>query len=165
MMLWPEYYYGHWAVIGAILALFGMIFFFIIFFMAYFLGSYVNWRLGKKFGVGSFAEFLIPVYGTMLVCDCAKVSRWLTPLFFLLLVFRQGTPGSLAAICVLICYMVVYGRIARRLGRNPWLWGIISVIFLGIPIMVMAFDSSIPVDGEKTANNGKDSQEPRYIDV
>lgn len=183
-------YYGHlwlvWAVL-TIIELYGALVLSMIFMVLYVLGSYVNCRLGKKFAVGSFAEFLIPVYGTMLLCDCAKVSRWLTAFFVLPLLF--GRFGSLAVICVIVSYMFLYGKIARRLGRNPWIWGVIYAVlfgltapicfvmdalwiwliilgfFLGIPIMIMALDNSMPMDGEKVKNSGNNNQGPRYINI
>lgn len=165
MMIVPGYYGHLWLVLAvwSMIAVFGALILFIIFLVLYFLGSYVNWQLGKKFGIGSFAKFLIPVYGTMLLCDCAKVTRWLT-VFFVLPLFVGGL-GSFAGICLIISYMFLYGRIAQRLGRNPWIWGIISVLFLGIPIMVMALDSSMPEDGENVKNDGGDDPSPRYIDI
>ena len=60
--------FGAFAVIALVFFCFGI----------YIFTAYVLSRLGKKFGVGSFPLFLIPVYDIMILCDCAKITRWLT---------------------------------------------------------------------------------------
>lgn len=48
----------------------------VVFLISYIITVYMFYRLGRKFGIGSFMKFLIPVYNYMLLCDCAKISRW-----------------------------------------------------------------------------------------
>lgn len=167
MMMVLGYYgsLGPALLIFLIVEILGAALLFTIFLVIYFLGSYVNWRLGKKFGIGSFAGFLCPVYGTMLLCDCVKVTRWLTVGFYLPWLFGGDALYGLAFYGVAISYMFLYGRIAKRLGRNPWIWGVTSVLFLGIPIVIMALDSSMPVDGPKAEKGCEDDQGPRYIEI
>lgn len=60
--------FGALAVIVLVLMCFGI----------YIFAAYVFSRLGEKFRIGSFLQFLIPFYNVMLLCDCARISRWFT---------------------------------------------------------------------------------------
>ncbi|MDR3560809.1 MAG: DUF5684 domain-containing protein, partial [Negativicutes bacterium] len=74
----------------------------------------------------------MPVYHTILLCSCAKISAW-----WLLAVL---VPGLNLAVIVYL-----YGSLAKRLGKNFWLYGIGGLV-LGVNLFVMAFDSSQPVE-------------------
>ena len=144
-------------------------------FWIYILAAYVLSRVGKKFGVGSFPLFLIPVYNIMLLCDCAKVTRWLTvglvapgivtfvmnavTLYLFAPVLEPAS--ALVAVAAAVC---LWGNIAKRLGKNFWLWGIGMVVFMGLPVLIMAFDSSAPMR-ERTQREEEPKEEKRYIDI
>ncbi len=138
----------------------------------YIFAAYVFSRLGGKFGVGSFIAFLIPFYNVALLCDCAGISRWFTvaivapgivtaamnliSFYIFYLFFSSG-----AAFVALAANVYLWGNIARRLGKNFWLWGILTPVLLGLPVLILAFDGSMPEYGSE----GADEKGKRYIDV
>lgn len=172
-MIWYDGYYQ----LGILGALFVLIFFFIslIVFLAIYniFVAYASSRLGRKFGVGSFPEFLIPVYNIMLLCDCAGVTRWLTavllaPSFFSLLLswgspFYFGEAGRVTVLLLFAASVYLWGRVAQRLGKNFWLWGIITPLLAYIPALVLAFDGSQPAGGGNAA--GGTGHGGKYIDI
>lgn len=94
--------------------------------------TYILYRLGQKFGVGSFGEFLIPLYNVYLLCRCAGLAG---PYMVLLLIpFIQ-----------IAATFILWGKIAGRLGKNPFIWGAICTLFF-IPIIFLALDDSRPWD-------------------
>lgn len=153
---------------------FAVLVFVALFFGIYIFATYVFSRLGEKFRVGSFLSFLIPFYNIMLLCDCAAISRWFTvPLAApgvvagAMNIFTVGilydSFSSAAALVGFAANVYLWGKIAERLGKNFWLWGIGTPALLGLPILILAFDGSMPSDGHdaKAATDG----ETRYIDV
>lgn len=173
-MLWPTFY-----AFSALFWLLFLIMYAIIFIIAYVFAAYAFSRLGRKFGVGSFVEFLIPVYNIMLLCDCAKINRWVTaaivfptlaafaPRFFIY--HPYGFFARLISLAVFAASFFLWGKIAERLGKNFWLWGLIASIFIWIPTLILAFDSSVPTDGKTNGmgTNERDSgrYQKRYIDI
>lgn len=124
----------------------------------YLIACYVFSRIGAKFGHNKGIGYFIPIYNIMLLCDCAGISRWLTlclvaPGFVAFLfnvltwgVFCPGYAGFYLADCVaIVSTVVLFGKIAERLGKNFWLWGIGTVLFFGLPVIFLAFDQSFPV--------------------
>lgn len=161
-------FFGTMAVIAAIAILFGF----------YIFAAYVFSRLAEKFRVGSFFQFLIPIYNIMLLCDCAKITRWLTvalvapglvasALNILSFDTLSDMVKSGGALVALAANVWLWGSIAKRLGKNFWLWGIITPLLLGFPILILAFDGSMPRrdgaagTGAKVTTDG----ETKYIDV
>ena len=137
--------FGAFAIIAVTLMCFGL----------YIFAAYVFYRLGEKFRTGSFIGFLIPVYNVMLLCDCAAVSRWLTAAIVApgLITFIMNAvsfylfapvlePSS--AMIGIAASVWLWGSIARRLGKNFWLWGIATTVLMGLPVLIMAFDGSMP---------------------
>jgi len=123
----------------------------------YLFAVYAMTRIGRKFGVGNFWEFLVPIYNIMLLCDCARISRWATiaiaaPGFFLLpgsllgLVVTGGALGGAVAVISFSANVWLWGSIAQQLGKNFWFWGVITPIFLWIPALVFAFGEARPSD-------------------
>jgi len=154
---------------------------------AYIFTVYAASRLGKKFGVGSFIEFLVPIYNIMLLCDCAGVTRWLTvplilpwfwdyPLlslgmgwnalrmlffaFLMLLNYYWLVCRVLLRALAFVCLVLMWGKIAKRLGKDFLVWGIMTTIFMGIPALVLAFDSSVPAGAGSGRRGGT-----KYIDI
>lgn len=93
--------------------------------------GYVLYRVGRKFGVGSFIGYVIPFYNIVLLCRCAGLSGW-----FVLFLF-------LPIINIFVTFLI-WGKIAERLGKNMVLWGLL-ITLLGLPVLILAFDSSRPV--------------------
>jgi len=149
--------------------------------------AYAFSRLGKKFGVGSFIGFLVPIYNIMLLCDCAGVTRWLTvplilpwlwdyPLISLYLGWDVLSELSFAFLmlfsgCWLVCrtllrallfacLVLLWGKIAKRLGKSFWLWGTTTTILMGIPALILAFDSSVQAGSGSCRRGGT-----KYIDI
>ena len=179
--------FGAFAVVVFVLMCFGF----------YIFAAFVFYRLGEKFRVGSFLGFLIPIYNVMLLCDCAKLTRWLT--VGLLFPGFVASVMNVASLHMLEPYVktaglligfaanvLLWGSIAKRLGKNFWLWGIITTVLCGLPVLILAFDSSLPVpesrprsgqlgpdqgDGphadEQSENKDENNnhEETRYIDV
>jgi len=112
----------------------------------YFFFAFVHYRIGQKFGIGSFGEYCVPVYNMVLICRCAGISPW--SLLGLLI------PYINFGFCVYI-----FGSLARRLGQNFWVFGFLITI-LGFPLLILAFDSSKPVYGaQPDSNNWKPQRE------
>lgn len=157
--------FGALAVIVVVLMCFGL----------YIFAAYVFSRLGEKFRVGSFLQFLIPFYNVMLLCDCAKISRWFTigviapgfiaaamnlvSLYLFADFFSSG-----AALIGFAANVYLWGSIAERLGKNFWVWGILTPVLLGLPVLILAFDGSMPRREEYGARMSREG-ETRYIDV
>ncbi len=126
----------------------------------YLWAAYVWWRIGKKFGIGTFGQYCIPVYNCVLACHWIGLSGWAALWFFLPWLVDFGiyayllTAPQFAAILIFYWFIVVplsvvflvyfWGSVARRLGKSFWLYGITSVLFLGIPILFLAFDETRP---------------------
>ena len=98
----------------------------------YLVGSYAHAKIGEKFGIGSMIKYFIPVYSNVLICRCAQVSAWW--------VLGLFVPYVNIAVVVYI-----YGSLATQLGKNFWINGLGSLVF-GIPIFIMAWDKSKPVN-------------------
>lgn len=137
--------FGAFALLAALVMIFGF----------YLFSAYVMYRVGDKFRVGSYVGFLLPVHNVMLLCDCAGVTRWLTaglvvPAFaaaalnLFSLGILSGNLGYLVTAVFLFSWVYLWGSIAERLGKNFWLWGILSFLFGGLPVLVLAFDGSLP---------------------
>jgi type IV pilus assembly protein PilM len=93
--------------------------------------SYSLYRIGKKFQVGSFWGYCIPVYNIYLICKCADVPLW-------------NIVGAFIPVLNIYCCINIWGSVAERLGKNYWLFGI-TILFFGIPVFILAFDNSYPV--------------------
>ena len=121
----------------------------------YIFAAYVMFRVGEKFRVGRFRDYLVPVWNLALLCDCGGVTRLVAaglalpaPLFWI--ICAAGAPSlefyagrALAALFV-FCWVYLWGSVAERLGKNFWLWGAVCLIFGGIPVLFLAFDGSMP---------------------
>jgi hypothetical protein len=103
----------------------------LIFLAVYLFCCWILSRLGRKFQVGSFGTFCIPFYNLYLLCQCARI----TPLWIL---------GFFVPILNLVPAVYLWGTLAARLGKDFWLWGILTGLF-GIPALFLAFDDSMPV--------------------
>lgn len=115
--------------------------------LAYLAQCYVFFRVGRKFDVGSFGLFCIPVYNLVLLCRCAGISAW-------------HTLGLLLPGLQVFWAVYLWGSIARRLGYRFWLWGI-GALFV-YPILILAFEhvqetaSGLPADGSEDGIGGRD---------
>ena len=121
----------------------------------YIFAAYVMFRVGEKFRVGRFRDYLVPVWNLALICDCAGVTRWVAaglvlpaPLFLMIraacapsLEFYAGR--ALAALFI-FCWVYLWGSVAERLGKSFWLWGAACLVFGGVPVLFLAFDGSMP---------------------
>ena len=140
--------------------IFGAFFFTAVLFVTFFVyivTAFIFTKLGEKFGVGSFIGFLVPVYNVMLLCDCAKISRWLSlcivaPGLVAFVInaftFSAFVPvlGDVSSVVAMVSTMFLFGKIAERLGKNPWIWGIGTVLLMGLPIFFLALDGSRPAE-------------------
>ncbi len=96
----------------------------------YVFGAYVLYRIGGKFGIGSFGDYCIPVYNYVLLCRCAEISPWLL-LWLLVPLADLG----------FIVYL--WGTIAKKMGHEFWLYGL-GIFLFAIPALILAFDDSRP---------------------
>jgi type IV pilus assembly protein PilM len=92
--------------------------------------SYIIYRIGRKFGVGSFLTYCVPVYNVVLLCRCGNISPW-------------NTLGLAVPIVSIYFVIHIWGSIAQRLGKSYWVYGILSLIF-PVTVLIMAFDGSLP---------------------
>jgi hypothetical protein len=88
--------------------------------VVYLFGSYVLYRIGSKFGIGSFWQYLIPIYNMVLMCRCGDVSAW-------------NVLGLMVFPINIYSTINIWGSIAERLGKSYWLYGVTTLIF-GIQI-------------------------------
>lgn len=131
----------------------------------YALFAYVLYRVGRKFGLGGYPRYLIPVYNLILMCRCAEL-----PGIYVVLLLAPGAvalagvllgillTGPFAGVALLPllhplawlvaagAHTVLWGRIAQRLGKDFWLWGLL-VAFFWLPLLVLALDDSLPPGG------------------
>ena len=108
------------------------LFVFAIFIAIYLFSSYILYRIGKKFGIGSFWEYLIPFYNMVLMCRCGGVSAW-------------NVLGMMIFPINIYSTINIWGSIAEKLGKSYWIYGI-TILLVGIPILILAFDGSMPSD-------------------
>ncbi len=108
------------------------VFEFIITLVVYVISAYVFSRVGAKFGIGSFAEFLIPVWNLILLLHCANMSGW-------------HAIWYLIPLANLVITFIIWGRIAWRLGKNVPLWVLFLIVAPPVAMIVLAFDDSKPV--------------------
>ncbi len=102
--------------------------------VVYLFSCYVLYRIGSKFGIGSFWHYLIPFYNIVLMCRCGDVSAW-------------NVLGLMVFPINIYSTINIWGSIAERLGKSYWLYGI-TTLLIGIPVLILAFDSSRPAGGE-----------------
>lgn len=121
----------------------------------YLFAAYVMFRVGEKFRVGRYRDYLVPVWNLSLLCDCGGVTRLVAaglalpaPLFWI--ICAAGAPSlefyagrALAALFV-FCWVYLWGSVAERLGKSFWLWGAACLVFGGVPVLFLAFDGSMP---------------------
>ena len=131
----------------------------------YALFAYVLYRVGRKFGLGGYPRYLIPVYNLILMCRCAELPGVYVVLLLapgavalagmLLGILLAGPFAGLSLLPLLHplawlvavgAHTVLWGRIAQRLGKDFWLWGLL-VAFFWLPLLVLALDDSLPPGG------------------
>ena len=121
----------------------------------YLFAAYVMFRVGEKFRVGRYRDYLVPVWNLALLCDCGGVTRLVAaglalpaPLFRI--ICAAGAPslefyaGRALAALFIFCWVYLWGSVAERLGKSFWLWGAACLVFGGVPVLFLAFDSSMP---------------------
>ena len=99
---------------------------------------FAQFKICEKFGVGSLFECCIPIYNMVLLCRCADISGWNA-----LWLIAVGIPGVNLIVWVILT-VVLWGRIAERMGRSFWQYGLGSAFLLGIPVLVLAFGPARP---------------------
>ncbi len=115
--------------------------------------SWVLSRLGRKFDVGSFVEFLIPFWNVVLLLRCAGMGAIHVSWFFLPVVFAVAAQYGIgtihlplsAILAVFVMTAVVWGKVAGRLDYSPILFGLLFILFPFLPPLILAFDQSKPV--------------------
>lgn len=121
----------------------------------YLFAAYVMFRVGEKFRVGRWRDYLVPVWNLALLCDCGGVTRLVAaglalpaPLFWI--ICAAGAPslefyaGRALAALFIFCWVYLWGSVAERLGKSFWLWGAACLVFGGVPVLFLAFDGSMP---------------------
>jgi hypothetical protein len=103
------------------------------------LSSYILYRVGKKFGIGTFWDYCIPIYNSVLLCRCARISPW-------------NLLWILVPVGNIVFPVVLWGKIAERLKHDFWVYGLGIYIF-AIPVLILAFDDSKP-ESEQVAVTG-----------
>lgn len=158
--------YSPFIITGALFGLvLGFVYTMLIAIAMYVFFSYVFAKIGEKFGVGSLPQFFVPIYNIVLLCDCAGVERWVAAIVVLPIIFgylRIMFFSRIAAAAAFAASVYLWGKLAERLGKNFWLWGVITPILWWLPSAVLAFDSSRPMAG--TGGVVRDQGE-RYINL
>lgn len=118
--------------------------------------AYVLSRIGRKFGVGAFWQYCIPVYNAVLACRWIGLPGLAALWFFLPALMRLGFSAfqrpvpeladALFIVALLYVPFVVYfcGTVARRLGKNFWLYGTTTGLFAGLSILFDALSILFP---------------------
>ncbi len=112
---------------------------------------FVSFKIGEKFGIGSLFEYCIPIYNGVLLCRCADISGWNVLWLLLPCAFLNEQFAVLAWLITTGFSVVLWGRIAERMGRSFWQYGLGSAL-LGIPVLVLAFGSACPVGAASAAS-------------
>src|SRR5262249_37718344 len=73
--------------------------------------AYVYYRIGRKFGIGSFGKYCIPLYNTVLLCRCAEISPW-------------HILWLLVPVAGLVFVVYLFGTLAKKLGHSFWPFGL-----------------------------------------
>lgn len=110
----------------------------------YFFSCYVQFKICKKFGIGSLFECCIPIYNIVLLCQCAEISGWNVLWVILPSLVFTGDASLIAAIVNIVFAVVLWGRIAEKMGRGFWQYGLGTAFLLGIPALVLAFGTAHP---------------------
>lgn len=121
----------------------------------YLFAAYVMFRVGEKFRVGRYRDYLVPVWNLALLCDCGGVTRLVAaglalPAPFFWIICAAGAPslefyaGRALAALFIFCWVYLWGSVAERLGKSFWLWGAACLVFGGVPVLFLAFDGSMP---------------------
>lgn len=154
-----------WWLFAIAFGILGVLFVLAFTILLYLFTAYVLARIGRKFNIGSFPLFLVPFYNIILLCDCAKVERWVTVgiiLPFLSNSLHLGSFGRLIVLIAFASHVYLWGSLAKRLGKDFWLWGIITPLLGWLPAIVLAFDDSLP---SRAVNADEGGQGARYIDI
>jgi type IV pilus assembly protein PilM len=101
-----------------------------IFFGIYLFYCYSFYRIGKKFEIGSFWQYCVPLYNMILICRCGGVSGW-------------NVIGLFIPLLNIYCMIHIWGSVAQRLGKSYWLYGIVTWLAF-ITVIILAFDNSVP---------------------
>lgn len=110
--------------------------------------AYILYKIGKKLGsTESYWMYWIPIYNIWLLMRPIGLSGWL-----LLAIF--------VPFISFIAIGYIYGQIAKNLGKNAWLYGI-TILLLGFPILILAFDSSKKINGRAVDIK---TWEPDYVE-
>jgi hypothetical protein len=136
----------------------------------YVLGAYVLSRIGKKFGVGSFGSYCVPFYNLILMCRWIGLSGWVSVWFFLPSIIQLAVwavPELLylripIALMYLAFFVYFWGTVARRLGRNFWLYGVTIALFV-LPVLFLAFDDSQPPEPSRQSGRDNKSQSSVFL--
>jgi hypothetical protein len=147
------------AVAGLIIAMFALI----AAVAAYLFATYILYRIGRKFGVGAYGSYCVPIYNGVLACRWIGLSGWAAlwfyvPWFMGFGLWRFVAPVSDVAAPLMIVWLTVgalyvafliyfWGSVARALGKSFWLYGITVVLFSFIPVLFLAFDESKAASG------------------
>jgi len=105
---------------------------------------FVQFKICEKFGVGSLFECCIPIYNIVLLCRCADISGWNVLWYIFAGAFSQGKLQVIGVFITIAITVVLWGRIAERMGRSFWQYGLGSAFLLGIPVLVLAFGPARP---------------------
>lgn len=110
----------------------------------YLFGCLVQFKICEKFGIGTLFECCIPIYNMVLLCRCADISGWNVLWLIIPGIFLATPLAFLSAIITCIFNVVLWGKIAERMGRSYWQYGLGCTFLLGIPILVLAFGAASP---------------------
>ena len=133
----------------------------------YMFTCFVLFKICEKFGVGSLFECCIPIYNMVLLCRCADISGWNVLWYILPGAFLQGNLKFIVAFISIAITVVIWGRIAERMGRSFWQYGFGSAFLFGIPVLVLAFGPAHPrvagaVQGGALERDNYATPEPIY---
>lgn len=135
-------------IISSMLAAFGV--FFIFLGLIVIVIEIAEWKLFKKAGKKGW-EALIPFYSTWILIEITGLNWW----YFLisisgtiLSVLNINSPGMtiISNLASIFVNFLIFYNLAKKARKNEKLYGILSIFFSGILIMILGFSKNVTID-------------------
>lgn len=100
----------------------------ILFCSLYYAYAYVIFRIGRRFNVGSYVDYCIPVYRTVLLCRCAGITGWFAV-------------GLLIPYLNILVSAYLFAKLAARMNKNRVVFGMMGITFV-LPLLLLSITAS-----------------------
>lgn len=158
-------YTTNYDTVSGVFAAFGVMIFFLLFLILVFgiVLIIAKWKLFKKAGKHGW-EAIIPFYSTWVLIEIAGLNWW----YFLISI--SGTIfsvldikslGLLSSLASLFVNFLVFYNLAKKTKQNEKLYGILSIFFSGILVMILGFSKKITFDNTVSVGPNGPINEPK----